>query len=376
MTQPTGAVRFELLATCDGSNARRGRLVTRHGVVETPVFMPVGTLASVKSLDARDLDALGARITLANAYHLMLRPGDELVAQLGGLHQFGGYGGAILTDSGGFQIYSLASQRQLTEDGVRFRSHIDGRLIDLTPERLVRVQENLAPDIAMVLDVCPPAQAPRSEVEWALERTSAWARRCIAARRRDDVAWFGIVQGALFEDLRKQHAADLGGLPFDGYAIGGVSVGEAPEEIDRVVRVTAPLLPATRPRYLMGVGTPADLVRGVAAGVDMFDCVMPTRNARNGQLFTSRGKITIKNAEHRESTLPVDEECACYTCRTHTRAYLRHLFVAGEISYHRLATLHNISFYLSLMQGMRDDIEAGHFDPRDWLGRVGAAHPA
>ncbi len=363
---------FELLGTCRRTNARRGRLTTRHGVVETPVFMPVGTLGSVKTLDARDLDALGARITLANAYHLMLRPGDELVAKLGGLHRFGAYAGAILTDSGGYQVYSLASRRELRDDGVSFRSHIDGRLIDLTPERLVAIQENLAPDIAMVLDVCPPAQAPRAEVESAVERTSRWARRCLAARTRDDVAWFGIIQGALFDDLRRQHVDDLAQLPFDGFAVGGVSVGESPEDIDRIVGVTAPLLPVGRPRYLMGVGTPADLVRGVAAGIDMFDCVMPTRNARNGQLFTSAGKITIKNAEHRASERPVDEQCGCYTCRTHTRAYLRHLFVAGEITYHRLATLHNVSFYLGLMHGMREDIAADRFDPQAWLARVGA----
>ena len=356
-------LRFEVLGGDAKTAARRGVLHTRHGTIQTPVFMPVGTLASVKSLDPRDLTAMGAGITLANAYHLMLRPGSATVAALGGLHAFSGYDGAILTDSGGFQVYSLNALRKIDDSGVTFRSHVDGTLHALTPERLVAVQEDLGPDIAMVLDECPPGDASRAAVEIAVKRTTAWAARCLAARRRDDVAWFGITQGALFDDLRRRHAEELAAMPFDGFAIGGVSVGEAPEEIERVVALTAPILPADRPRYLMGVGTPADLVRGVAAGVDMFDCVMPTRNARNGYLFTSQGRLAIKNAAHRESREPVDAACACYTCARFTRGFLRHLYVAKEISYHRLATLHNLTFYMGLMQRIRDALDAGTFEP-------------
>ena len=357
-------IRFEVLSTAaPGLAARRGRLTTLHGVIETPVFMPVGTLGAVKSLDPRDLDALGARICLANAYHLLLRPGADIVAARGGLHRFSGYGGAYLTDSGGFQIFSLPRYRKITDDGARFRSHIDGTLIDLSPERLVAVQEQLGPDIAMVLDECPPAHAPEAVVARAVDRTTAWARRCLAARRRDDVAWFGIVQGALSQELRLRHAATLSDMPFDGFAIGGVSVGEATADIDRIVKVTAPALPAEKPRYLMGVGTPRDLVWAVAAGVDMFDCVLPTRNARNGTLFTSRGRLALKNAVHRDSDEPVDPECPCYGCRHLSRSFLRHLYVARELSFYRLATLHNLTYYMGLMARIRRDLEAGRFDP-------------
>lgn len=361
-------LRFDVLHRSTTTAARRGRLHTAHAVIETPVFMPVGTLACVKSLDPRDLDSLDARITLANAYHLMLRPGADLVARRGGLHRFmGRENGAILTDSGGFQVFSLEGLRQVTDHGVTFRSHIDGSLHVLTPERLVEVQEQLGPDIAMVLDECPPGQAPRDVVEKALKRTTLWAERALAARQRTDMAWFGIVQGGLFEDLREAHAAEMAQLPFDGWAIGGVSVGEPPEEIARITEFTAARLPQDRPRYLMGVGTPADLIRGVAAGVDMFDCVMPTRNARNGQLFTSTGKVSIKNAMYRDSDAPLDAACSCYTCQTFSVAYLRHLYVSHEITYHRLATLHNIAFYLNLMATIRRRIEENSFDPTAML---------
>jgi queuine tRNA-ribosyltransferase len=363
-------LRFELLATSSTTRARQGRLTTRHGTVETPVFMPVGTAASVKSLDPRDLEALGAEIILGNTYHLMLRPGDELVARHGGLHRFMAYPGSILTDSGGFQVFSLSGLRKLTDAGVTFRSHVDGALFELTPERAVAIQENLGSDIAMQLDECPPALAPEADVAAAVHRSTAWAKRCLEARKRDDVAWFGIVQGALFGDLRAEHAAALAPLGFAGHAIGGVSVGESPEDIDRVVRQTAPLLPAEKPRYLMGVGTPADLVRGVDAGVDMFDCVMPTRNARNGMLFTSEGRVVIKNAEHRDSDQPLDPACTCYTCRTFSRAYLRHLFVTREITFYRLATLHNLSFYLGLMRSIRGELERDAFSASAWLERL------
>jgi queuine tRNA-ribosyltransferase len=366
-----GAWSFEVRGRCARTAARRARFVTRHGAVETPVFMPVGTVASVKSLDSRDLVELGAQIILGNTYHLMLRPGPELVAGFGGLHGFMKYGGNILTDSGGFQVFSLAGMRKITDEGVRFRSHIDGAMHELTPERAVAIQESLGSDIAMVLDECPPADGKKEDVARAVRRTTAWAKRCLAAKKRDDVNWFGIVQGGLFDDLRQEHAAELSQLPCQGFAIGGVSVGESPEDIDRIVKLTAPLLPADKPRYLMGVGTPGDLVRGVSAGVDMFDCVMPTRNARNGSLFTSTGKLSIKNAAHRAAHEPVDAACRCYTCTTYSRAYLRHLFVAGEISYYRLATLHNLTFYLDLMTSIRSDLDAGVFDPKSYLSRLG-----
>lgn len=363
-------IQFRVLRESTTTQGRRGVLRTGHGVIETPVFMPVGTLATVKALDARDLEALNAKIILANAYHLMLRPGAELVARMGGLHTFMGHRGAILTDSGGFQVFSLEGLRKVSDHGVEFRSHIDGSLHVLTPEHLVHVQECLGPDIAMVLDECPPAKAERKVVEQAVRRSTHWAERCLAARKRDDVAWFGIVQGALFEDIRAAHAQTMSEMPFDGFAVGGVSVGEAPEDIDRIVRYTAPLLPRNKPRYLMGVGTPEDLIRGVAAGIDMFDCVMPTRNARNGQLFTSQGRLGIKNAVHRESREPVDAECACYTCQNFTRGYLRHLYTSGELSYYRLATIHNIAFYLQLMERIRTDLQNDVFDPQAMLARL------
>ncbi|MFC1611383.1 tRNA guanosine(34) transglycosylase Tgt [Myxococcota bacterium] len=356
---------FEILR--EHAGARRGRLHTRHGPVETPVFMPVGTQAVVKALDPRDLEEVGARMILGNAYHLMLRPGSRVIADLGGLHAFMGFDGAILTDSGGYQVFSLTDLRDVTDDGVTFRSHIDGALVELTPERLVEVQEDLGPDIAMVLDECPPAHAEGDQIESAVARTTAWAERCLAARKRNDVAWFGITQGGLVDEVRAEHVRTMSRLPFDGFAIGGVSVGEAAEEIDRVVRLVAPMLPREKPRYLMGVGTPADLVRGVAAGVDMFDCVLPTRNARNGQLLTSEGRIVIKNAGNRESNEPIDPACDCYTCRSFTRAYMRHLYVAGEITYHRLATLHNVSFYLRLMAQIREELDRGTFRIDAWL---------
>ena len=364
-------VGFELLARCSRTAARRGQLVTRHAVVETPVFMPVGTLGAIKSLGADDTARLGARIILNNAYHLMLRPGAARVAAAGGLHAFAGNPGAILTDSGGYQVFSLAASRRLTEQGVTFRSHVDGRALALTPESLVATQEALYPDIAMVLDECPPGQASREQVAAATARTSRWARRCLAARQRPGLGWFAIVQGGTFEDLRAAHAQEIGELPCDGFAIGGVSVGESREDIARVVALTAPLLPQARPRYLMGVGTPHDLVRGVAAGVDMFDCVMPSRHARNGQLFTSSGRLTIKHAAHADRQDPIDARCSCPTCQRHSLAFLRHLFVSGELSYFRLATLHNVHFYLTLMARIRDAIAADTFNPTAMLAELG-----
>ena len=363
-------ISFEVLKT--QGTARRGRLTTLHGVVETPVFMPVGTLATVKALDFRDLGDLGARMILNNAYHLMLRPGAKLVAEMGGLHEFSRYNGAILTDSGGFQVFSLAELRNIDDHGVRFKSHIDGSPIELTPEKLVEVQEDLGPDVAMVLDECPPGQATAEQVQRAVDRTTAWAKRQIAARKRTDVSWFGIVQGGIYPDIRSRHAEIMGELDFPGFAIGGVSVGEAQEEIAKIVTHTAPLLPANKPRYLMGVGTPADLIRGVSAGVDMFDCVMPSRNARNGTLFVPGGKLNIKNAQHQRSEDPIEAGCDCHTCKNFTRAYLRHLFVAQELTFHRLATIHNIAYYLRLMTRIRAALETGTFDADALLAEVGA----
>jgi queuine tRNA-ribosyltransferase len=322
--------------------------------------MPVGTQGTVKAVTAEDLRACGAEIVLSNTYHLFLRPGHERIRDLGGLHRFMHWDGPILTDSGGFQIFSLEGLRTVDDDGVTFRSHLDGSLRRLTPEGSMQVQAALGSDVAMVLDECPPLPSPRPAVEAAVERTSRWARRCRDAYAGPGVP-FGIVQGGPWEDLRERSAREIVDLDFAGYAIGGVSVGEAPEEIARVCRLTVPMLPAERPRYLMGVGRPEDLVEAVAAGVDLFDCVMPTRNARNGTLFTSEGRLNIKREEFASDGGPLDPRCACETCRNYSRAYLRHLFVAKELLASRLLTVHNLAYYLGLMRTMRDAIGAGAF---------------
>ncbi len=370
-------MQFDLLSIQSGSEARRGVLQNHRGVVQTPAFMPVGTLGLVKALQPADLDTLGASITLANAYHLMLRPGEDLVRDAGGIQKFAGRSnGLVLTDSGGFQVFSLAAMRKITDEGVTFRSHIDGSLHHLTPKRLVDVQEALGSDIAMVIDECPPGAAARDVVGSAVARTTRWAKGCIEHRSRDDVAWFGIVQGGVHEDIRLQHAAVMSELPFDGLAIGGVSVGESRADIDRIVRATAKMLPTHKPRYLMGVGTPEDLIRGVDAGVDMFDCVLPSRNARNGQMFIPGGTIQIKNAIHRRDFGPVDKNCPCEGCQTVSRAFLRHLYIAGELSYHRFATIHNLTYIMRLMADIRSAIEAGEFVREEFLGRyVGVPTP-
>jgi queuine tRNA-ribosyltransferase len=369
---------FELLAT-DGS-ARRGRLTTAHGVVETPVFMPVGTQGTVKALTHRDVRDAGARLVLANTYHLHLRPGESLVARLGGLHRFIGWDGGILTDSGGYQVFSLASRRKVTEDGVRFKSHLDGSARFLSPESAVDIQAALGSDIAMMLDECLSWPAGHDEVRASMELTLRWARRGrdrfsalreARASGRDDAipplanpgqALFGIVQGGTFTDLRTASAEGTLAIGFDAYAIGGLSVGEPIGVMYDTVAHTTALLPADQPRYLMGAGTPEDLVECVARGVDMFDCVMPTRNARNGQLFTRTGRLNIKNARYAEDEAPPDERCRCYTCRTCSRAYLRHLFVAGEMTAAMLNTLHNIQFYLDTMEAIREAISFGRFE--------------
>jgi queuine tRNA-ribosyltransferase len=353
----------------DGA-ARRGQLVTAHGTIETPVFMPVGTQGSVKAMTPRDLVEVGASIILGNTYHLHLRPGDELIHRQGGLHRFIGWDRPILTDSGGYQVFSLADRRVLTEAGVEFQSHLDGSRHLLSPESAVDIQLNLGSDIAMVLDECPALPAERSVMDRSVDLTARWARRCrehFLLRRPGSATGqgqlqFGIVQGGVDLELRAKSTALTVEVGFEGYAIGGLSVGEPNDTMYMVIEHTAPLLPAGQPRYLMGVGTPTDLVEAVARGVDMFDCVMPTRNARNGRLFTSQGAINIKNACHAEDDGPVDPACGCYTCRTFSRAYLRHLFMAGEMTAGVLNTLHNLFFYLDTMRRVREAIVFGTFE--------------
>ncbi|MBX5481834.1 MAG: tRNA guanosine(34) transglycosylase Tgt [Myxococcaceae bacterium] len=354
-------VRFELLHVDATTGARRGRLYTPHGTVETPVFMPVGTAGSVKALSQSDVEALGAEIILGNTYHLMLRPGEALIGALGGLHRFIGWNRSMLTDSGGFQVFSLAEKRKITEEGARFQSHLDGAYHLLTPERSIEIQETLGADIIMAFDECPPARSERAYFEQSLSRTTRWLHRCVRAWSRERSSLFGIVQGGLHLDLRRRHAEEVCAVDLPGYALGGYSVGEEPAQMHEGVAHTAPLLPKERPRYLMGVGTPLDLAICVAAGVDMFDCVLPTRTARNGLLFTSRGKVVIKNARYLRDEGPLDPACDCYTCRTHSRAYLRHLFMAKEITALRLNTLHNLHFFLGLMARARRSIEEDRY---------------
>ena len=353
--------RFSVTHTDSHTQARRGCMMTAHGRVQTPAFMPVATQATVKAMTPRELREIGAEIILANAYHLYLRPGLERIEQAGGLHRFMAWDGPILTDSGGFQVFSLKSLCRLSEQGVEFRSHLDGSVHLLTPESVIRAQERLGVDIAMVLDECPPAQVSFAEAERAHALTLRWAERARAARTRDDQAVFGIVQGGVFPELREQSARALVDLGFCGYAIGGLSVGEDPAVTHAIAAHTVRFLPAARPRYIMGVGTPAQLVRYVALGCDMFDCVMPTRNARNGSLFTRTGRLNIRRAEFASDPRPIEEGCGCYTCRNFSRAYLRHLAVAGEILSARLNTIHNLYFYQSLMRTMRAALAAGRF---------------
>ena len=350
--------RFDLLAT-DG-RARAGLLHTPHGAVPTPVFMPVGTQGTVKAVSPRDLKDLGATMILANTYHLYLRPGDERIARLGGLHRFMAWDGPILTDSGGYQVFSLAPMRRIDADGVTFRSHIDGSEHRFTPEKVIAIQENLGADIITCLDECAPPMDYEYNVR-ALERTHAWARRCREAHRRPDQALFGIVQGGVFPDLREQSARFITGLGFDGYAIGGLSVGEPKEQTYAVLEWLDGLLPADRPRYLMGVGTPEDLVEGVARGVDMFDCVLPTRMARNGGALTRHGRINLRNACYADDPGPLLPDCTCYTCTHFSRAYLRHLILANEILGAHLLTIHNLHLMLTMAREIRESILKGQF---------------
>ncbi len=341
--------------------ARRASLVTAHGVVQTLAFMPVGTVGSVKSVCPRDLKDAGTQILLGNTYHLYLRPGDELVARRGGLHRFMGWDGPILTDSGGFQVFSLQGIRTITEEGVEFRSHIDGSKHFFSPEKVVSIQRNLGSDIMMVLDECVAYGADRDYTARSLELTTRWARRCREAYPvgSGGQLLFGIVQGGFFPDLREESLAQLRDIPFEGFAIGGLSVGESPAQMYEILRNIAPRLPEDKPRYLMGVGTPLDILTGIEAGVDMFDCVLPTRNARNGTLFTSQGRVNIKRAEYKEDDGPLDPACGCYACTHFSRAYLRHLYVARELLSYRLNTIHNLTFFLDLAAQAREAVEQG-----------------
>ncbi|NUP12555.1 MAG: tRNA guanosine(34) transglycosylase Tgt [Polyangiaceae bacterium] len=350
---------YDFRTIAQSGNARACELVTPHAVVETPTFMPVGTQGCVKTLTPHEVAATGARIVLGNTYHLWLRPGAEAIDTFGGLHGFSKWPHAMLTDSGGFQAFSLAKLRKTTEDGFSFKSHIDGAAKHLSPEEAMRVQGLIGADIAMQLDICPPGGAPRDEIIAACARTTRWAKRCLVSRRKDQ-AVFGIVQGGCDVGLRREHAAELGELPFDGLALGGFSVGEPIESMHATLPEVAPSLDPERPRYLMGVGTPRDLVIGIAAGIDMFDCVLPTRNARNGQALLERGKVVIKQARYKEDKSPLDPSCSCPCCSGgYSRAYLRHLFLAGEILVLRLFTQHNLHLYGELVRQARRSIIDG-----------------
>ena len=360
------AMKFELEARCSASTARAGRLTTTHGIIETPIFMPVGTQATVKAVSPEELLAVGAQIILGNTYHLFLRPGTEIIDRFGGLHRFMHWEKPILTDSGGFQVFSLARLSKLSEEGYAFQSHLDGGAHHmLTPEKSVQVQAALNSDIMMCLDQCIAYPCDRDATARATDMTARWAQRSKATWQTSSASGnslFGIVQGGMFPDLRTRSVEQIVAIGFPGYAVGGLSVGEPKELMLEMAAHTLPLLPPAAPRYVMGVGTPSDLVDLVALGADMFDCVMPTRNARNGQLFTTHGTLNISNARHREATEPIEEGCQCYTCRHYSRAYLRHLYLAREILAYRLNTIHNLHFYLNLVKRMRMAIMGQRFD--------------
>ncbi len=358
--QVKNKMKYELITT-DGK-ARRGRLTFDRGVVETPAFMPVGTYGTVKGMKTDEVEATGAHIILGNTFHLMLRPGTDIIEQHGGLHGFMNWDKPILTDSGGFQVFSLGKMRKITEEGVRFSSPVNGEKIMLTPERSMEVQRSLNSDVVMIFDECTPYPATHKESKDSMELSLRWAQRSKDAHGDSPNALFGIVQGGMYEDLREISVNGLKAIDFDGYAIGGLSVGEPKEDMIRILDHTAPLIPKDKPRYLMGVGKPEDLVEGVRRGIDMFDCVMPTRNARNGHLFVNTGVIKIRNASHKTDTRPLDESCDCYTCKNYSRAYLHHLDKCKEILGSQLNTLHNLHFYQKVMQGLRDAIEQGKLD--------------
>ena len=361
---------FQSQASCSQTKARAGIFVTPHGVLETPRFMPVGTLATVKTLTPAHLEAAGAQMVLANTYHLHLQPGEAIVSGAGGLHRFMGWKGPMLTDSGGFQVFSLSKIRTINEAGVTFRSPRDGRLIHMTPELSIQIQNTLGADVIMAFDECPPATADRSQVQAATERTYRWLERCIEAhQRRDEQALFGIVQGGIYQDLRHAAAESLVALDLPGYAIGGVSVGEKPELIDAIVQATAPLLPASKPRYLMGVGTYREMARAIAAGVDMFDCVIPTRLGRHGAALVQGERWNLKNARFREDFTSLDATCPCYTCQNFSRAYLSHLARSKEVLGYTLISLHNVTELIRFTQRIREAILGDRFTKEfaQWL---------
>ncbi|TCT27105.1 tRNA-guanine transglycosylase [Melghiribacillus thermohalophilus] len=351
------AIIFELLKEDSQTGARLGRLHTPHGSIDTPVFMPVGTLATVKTMSPEELNEIGARILLSNTYHLWLRPGEDIVEEAGGLHSFMNWNGAILTDSGGFQVFSLSDMREIQEEGVHFRNHLSGEKLFLSPEKSIQIQNSLGADIIMAFDECPPYPAEYDYMKQSVERTSRWAERCLKAHRRpEDQGLFGIIQGGEYEDLRQQSARDLVSLDFPGYAVGGLSVGEPKDVMNKVLEFTTPLLPKNKPRYLMGVGSPDSLIDGAIRGIDMFDCVLPTRIARNGTCMTSTGRLVVRNAKYARDFRPLDEHCDCYVCRNYSRAYIRHLIKANEIFGMRLTTYHNLYFLVKLMEQVREAI--------------------
>ena len=351
------AVRYELIKTCKQTGARLGRLHTPHGVIETPIFMPVGTQATVKAMTPEELKDIGSQIILGNTYHLYMRQGHDLIERAGGLHKFMNWDKPILTDSGGFQVFSLGPLRKIKEEGVEFRSHLDGSKHFLSPEKATEIQNALGSDIIMAFDECAPYPADRQYVKNSLERTTRWLERCKAAHKYPErQALFGIVQGGMYKELREQSAREITAIDLPGYAIGGLSVGEPKEMMYEVLDYTVPLLPEDKPRYLMGVGSPDDLLEGVLRGIDMFDCVLPTRIARNGTAMTSQGKVVVRNASYAEDFSSLDPECDCYTCRNYTKAYLRHLIKCNEILGARLLTIHNLHFLLKLMENVREAI--------------------
>lgn len=353
------AITYEHIKTCKQSGARLGKVHTPHGTFETPMFMPVGTLATVKTMSPEELIEMNAQIILSNTYHLWLRPGEDIIKEAGGLHQFMNWDRPILTDSGGFQVFSLSDLREIEEKGVHFRNHISGEKLFLTPEKATQIQNALGSDIMMAFDECPPFPAEHKYMKDSVERTSRWAERCLAAHERpQDQGLFGIVQGGEYKDLRKQSAQDLTSLDFPGYAIGGLSVGEPKEIMNEMVGYTTQFLPTNKPRYLMGVGSADSLIDGAIRGIDMFDCVLPTRIARNGTLMTSQGRLVVRNAKFARDFSPLDPNCDCYTCKNYTRAYIRHLIKTDEILGLRLTTYHNLYFLLNLMEQVREAIKA------------------
>ncbi len=362
VTENSSSLTFTIKAHDPLTRARAGLLETKHGPVPTPYFMPVGTQGTVKAVGPDDLTRVGARMILANTYHLLIRPGPEVVRRLGGLHKFMGWDGPILTDSGGFQVFSLTSLRKVSQEGVTFRSHLDGSEIFLTPEKAVAVQETLGPDIMMALDECTPYPADRDQTAASAALTLSWAKRCLKAQNPEkSPAMFGIVQGGMYADLRREAVRALEELDFPGLALGGLAVGEEPAVRLEMIEAAVEIMNPGKPLYLMGLGTPEDLVEGIARGADLFDCVMPTRNARNGQLFTRSGRLVIKNAQYKDDERPIDENCGCYTCRRFSRGYLRHLFVSKELLAFRLNTIHNLNYYISLAAEAREALLEGKF---------------